>query len=202
MKPPTYQAVKGFISAKAEQGSNKPFADVLKAFAASCLNTAIEHKRQECTWLAEACHLRVEDTEIMEDGESNQYKNTQFYISLVAYLQEKFDLVFKDTKILSWGLPTDSSHGCPVFRGWVANVALSSEFKEVLEDLSHIFHQGMQFVDDSLSAEALKNEKKRELKEKTFTDVDEHITSQSIQSLVDKRVAVEVNKIVDLLIAI
>jgi len=202
MKPPTYQAVKGFISAKAEQGSNKPFTDVLKAFAASYLDTAIERKRQECTWLAEACHLHVEDIEIMEDGESNWYKDTQFYISLVMYLQEKFDLVFKDTYILSWGPPTDSSHGCPVFRGWVADVALSSEFKEVLEDLSHIFHQAMQFVDDSLSAEALKNEKKRELKEKTFTDVDEHIISQSIQSLVDKRVAAEVNKIVDLLIAI
>ena len=202
MKPPTYQAVKGFISTKAEQESNKPFTGVLKAFAASCLDTAIKRKRQECTWLAKACHLHVEDTEIMEDGESNRYKDTQFYISLVVHLQKKFDLVFKDTKILFWGPPTDSSHGCPVFRGWVANVALSSEFKEVLEDLPHIFHQAMQFIDDSLSAEALKNEKKRELNEKTFTDVDEHITSQSIQSLVDKRVAVEVNKIVDLLIAI
>jgi len=67
-----------------------------------------------------------------------------------------------------------------VFREWVANIALSSEFKEVLEDLPHIFHHAMQFVDDALSADALKNEKKRELKEKTFADVDEHITSQSI----------------------
>ena len=67
-----------------------------------------------------------------------------------------------------------------MFRGWVANVALSSEFKEVLEDLPHIFHHAMQFVDDALSADALKNEKKRELKEKTFADVDKHITSQSI----------------------
>jgi len=76
VKPPTYQAVKGFISAKAEQGSDKPFADALKAFAASCLDTAIECKRQERAWLAEACHLRIEDTEIMEDGESNRYKDT------------------------------------------------------------------------------------------------------------------------------
>ena len=94
MKPPTYQAVKGFISAKAEQGSDK-------LFAASCLDTAIERKRQEHTWLAEACHLCVEDTEIIEDGKSNQYKDTQFYTSLVACLQEKFDLVFKDAKVPS-----------------------------------------------------------------------------------------------------
>ena len=33
VKPPTYQAVKGFISAKAEQGSDKPFANALKARA-------------------------------------------------------------------------------------------------------------------------------------------------------------------------
>ena len=194
VKPPTYQAVKGFISTKAKQGSDKPFADALKAFAASCLNTAIERKRQEHSWLAEACHLRIDDTEIMEDGEFNHYKDTQFYTSLIACLQEKFDLVFKDTEVPSWGPPTDSSHGCPVFRGWVANSALSGKFKEVLEDLSHIFHCAMQFVDDSLSTKALKNEKKRELKEKTFTNVDEHITSQSIQSLVDKRVAAEVKK--------
>jgi len=32
------------------------------------------------------------------------------------------------------------------------------------------------------------------LKEKTFADVNEHITSQFIQSLVNKRVAVEVKK--------
>jgi len=76
VKPPTYQAVKSFISAKAEQGSDKPFTDALKAFAASCLDTAIERKRQERAWLAEACHLRIEDTEIMEDGESNRYKDT------------------------------------------------------------------------------------------------------------------------------
>ena len=76
----------------------------------------------------------------------------------------------------SWGLPTNSSYGHPVFRGWVANIALSGKFKEVLEDLPHIFHHAMQFVDDALSADALKNEKKRELKEKTFADVDEHIT--------------------------
>ena len=78
--------VKGFISAKAKQGSDKLFADTLKAFVASCLDTAIEHKRKECTWLAEGCHLCVEDTEIMEYGESNWYKNTQFYTSLVVYL--------------------------------------------------------------------------------------------------------------------
>ena len=202
IKPTTYQVVKGFISAKAKQGSDKPFADMLKAFAASCLDTAIERKRQECAWLAEACYLCVEDTEIIEYGESNQYKDIQFYTSLVAYLQEKFDLVFKDAKVPSWGPPTDSSHGYPVFRGWVADSALSSEFKKVLEDFPHIFHYTMQFVDDTLSAETLKNEKKRELKEKTFTDVDEHITSESIQLLVDKRVAAEVNKIVNLLIAI
>ena len=101
VKPPTYQAVKGFISAKAEQGSDKLFVDVLKAFAASCLNTTIEHKRQERTWLAKACHLRVEDMEIMEDGESNWYKDIQFYTSLVTHLQEKFDLIFKDAKVPS-----------------------------------------------------------------------------------------------------
>jgi len=194
--------VKGFISAKAKQGSDKLFANTLKAFVASCLNTAIEHKRKECAWLAEACHLCVEDTEIMEYGESNRYKDTQFYTSLVVYLQEKFDLVFKDAKVSSWGLPTNFSHGHPVFRGWVADSTLSSKFKKVLEDLPHVFHCTMQFVDDILSAETLKNEKKRELKEKTFTNVDEHITSQSIQSFVNKRVAAEVNKIVDLLIAI
>jgi len=113
---------------------------------------------------------------------------------LVARLQEKFDLVFKDTKVSSWGLPTDSSHGHPVFRGWVANNALSGEFKEVLEDLPHIFHRAIQFVNDAMSADALKNEKKRELKKKTFANVDEHITSQSIQLLIDKRIAAEVKK--------
>jgi len=49
MKSPTYQVVKGFISAKAEQQSNKLFADIFKAFAVSCLNTAIEYKKQVCT---------------------------------------------------------------------------------------------------------------------------------------------------------
>ena len=55
----------------------------------------------------------------------------------------------------------------------------------------------MQLVDDAMSAETLKNEKKRELKEKTFADVDEHITSQSIQLLVDKRVAAKVKKVLN-----
>jgi len=35
----------------------------------------------------------------------------------------------------------------------------------------------------------LKNEKKRELKKKTFTDVNQHITSHCIQLLVDKKIA-------------
>ena len=55
----------------------------------------------------------------------------------------------------------------------------------------------MQFIDDAMSAETLKNEKKKELKEKTFADVDKHIISQSIQSLVDKRVAAEVKKVLN-----
>ena len=40
----------------------------------------------------------------------------------------------------------------------------------------------------------LKNKKKKELKKKTFTDVNQHITSHSIQLLVDKKVAAEVKK--------
>jgi len=84
-----------------------------------------------------------------------------------------------------------------VFRGWVANIALSGKFKEILEDLLHIFHCAMQFVDDALSAEALKNEKKRKLKKKTFADIDKHITSQSIQLLVNKRVVAEIKKVLN-----
>ena len=62
------------------------------------------------------------------------------------------------------------------------------------EDLSHTFYQAMQFVDNNLSTEVLKNQKKRKLNEKTFTNVDQHITSQFMQLLVDKRVAAEVKK--------
>jgi len=40
----------------------------------------------------------------------------------------------------------------------------------------------------------LKNEKKRDLKKKTFTNIDQHIISQFIQLLVDKKITVEVKK--------
>ena len=62
------------------------------------------------------------------------------------------------------------------------------------EDLSHTFYQAMQFVDNNLSTEVLKNQKKKKLNKKTFTNVDQHITSQFMQLLVDKRVAAEVKK--------
>ena len=52
----------------------------------------------------------------------------------------------------------------------------------------------MQFVDNNLSTEVLKNQKKKKLNKKTFTNVDQHITSQFMQLLVDKRVAAEVKK--------
>jgi len=42
--------------------------------------------------------------------------------------------------------------------------------------------------------EEAKIEKKRDLKERTFTDVDKHITLKSIQLLMDRRVVVEVKK--------
>ena len=61
-------------------------------------------------------------------------------------------------------------------------------------DLSHIFYQTMQFVDNNLSTEVLKNQKKKKLNKKTFTNVDQHITSQFMQLLMDKRVAAEVKK--------
>ena len=61
-------------------------------------------------------------------------------------------------------------------------------------DLSHIFYQTMQFVDNNLSTEVLKNQKKKKLNKKTFTNVDQHITSQFMQLLVDKRVVAEVKK--------
>jgi len=84
-KAPTYQIVKGFISTTAKQGSDKPFTDVLKTFTASCFDTAVKPKRQEHAWLAEACYFCVEDTEIIENGKSNQYRDSQLYTSLVRH---------------------------------------------------------------------------------------------------------------------
>ena len=99
--------------------------------------------------------------------------------------------------MLSWDLPTNSSYRCPVFRGWVTDNALSGKFKKDLKDLSHIFYWAIQFIDNNLSAKALKNNKKRELKKKAFTNMDQQITSQSIQLLVDKRIVAKVKKVLN-----
>jgi len=58
--------------------------------------------------------------------------------------------------------------------------SLFTTYQECLEDLPHVFNHAISIVDNSLVLEKAKIEKKRDLKKKTFTDVDKHISLKSI----------------------
>ncbi|EKM73669.1 hypothetical protein AGABI1DRAFT_134305 [Agaricus bisporus var. burnettii JB137-S8] len=57
-----------------------------------------------------------------------------------------------------------------------------------LTPIPFIFNRAVALVDDAILAEEVKRKKKQELADVVMKDVDEHITSSSIQSMIDKRV--------------
>ncbi|KAF7771867.1 hypothetical protein Agabi119p4_6178 [Agaricus bisporus var. burnettii] len=181
-KVPAVQFTKGFLDA--QPSLRDGFAAASASFSASALDTLISGKESELEHLASQTTLFTTPDSLdgSEDG------RTPVFLSLLQRTDEVFDRHHRDAKVATWGPATADSHGRPVFTGWKTDEFIVQEYQLFCTDIPFIFNRAVALVDDAILAEEVKRKKKQELADVVMKDVDEHITSSSIQSMIDKRV--------------